>query len=55
MKFDGTLTSAGFVIKEADRCVYYRYGGGGGTARKTHIRPRPLVPVTVSAGTNVQI
>ena len=25
------------------------------TARKTYIRPRSLVPVTVSAGTNVQI
>ena len=25
------------------------------TARKMHIRPWPLVPVTVSAGTNVQI
>ena len=28
-KFDRTLTSAGFVINEADRCVYYRYGEGG--------------------------
>jgi len=27
-KFDRTLTSVGFVINEADRCVYYRYGGG---------------------------
>jgi hypothetical protein len=27
-KFDTTLTSAGFAINEADRCVYYRYGGG---------------------------
>ena len=27
-KFDRTLTSAGFVINEADRYVYYRYGGG---------------------------
>src|SRR4051812_7674177 len=27
-KFDKTLTSAGFVINEADRCVYYRRGGG---------------------------
>ena len=26
-KFDNTLTSAGFVVDEADRCVYYRYGG----------------------------
>ena len=26
-KFDRTLTSAGFVINEADRCVYYRHGG----------------------------
>ena len=36
--------------------------GGGGpppwvthTTRKLHIRPRPLVPVTASAGTNVEI
>jgi hypothetical protein len=27
-KFDTTLTSAGFAINEADRCVYYRCGGG---------------------------
>ena len=29
-KFDRTLTSAGFIMNEADRCVYYRYGGGEG-------------------------
>ena len=29
-KFDKTLTSAGFVVNEADKCVYYRYGGGEG-------------------------
>jgi hypothetical protein len=29
-KFDRTLTSAGFVVKEADKCVYYRYGGDDG-------------------------
>ena len=29
-KFDRNLTSAGFVINEADKCVYYRYGGGAG-------------------------
>jgi hypothetical protein len=27
-KFDKTLTSANFVMNEADKCVYYRYGGG---------------------------
>jgi hypothetical protein len=27
-KFDNTLTTTGFVINEADTCVYYRYGGG---------------------------
>jgi hypothetical protein len=27
-KFDMTLMSAGFAINEADRCVYYQYGGG---------------------------
>jgi hypothetical protein len=29
-RFDRTLTSAGFVVKEADKCVYYRYGGDDG-------------------------
>src|SRR6266498_1641314 len=29
-KFDNTLTSVGFIVNEADRCVYYRYGGGEG-------------------------
>jgi hypothetical protein len=27
-KFDRTLTIVGFVTNEADKCVYYRYGGG---------------------------
>ena len=27
-KLDRTLTSAGFVVNEADKCMYYRYGGG---------------------------
>ena len=29
-KFDQTLTSAGFVVNEADKCVYYHHGGGEG-------------------------
>jgi hypothetical protein len=29
-KFDVTLISAGFSVNEADRCVYYRHGGGRG-------------------------
>jgi hypothetical protein len=29
-KFDRTLTSVGFVVNEADKCVYYRYGEGEG-------------------------
>jgi hypothetical protein len=29
-KFDKTLTSAGFAVNEADKYVYYRYGGGEG-------------------------
>ena len=29
-KFDRTLTSAGFVENEADKYVYYRYGGAKG-------------------------
>jgi hypothetical protein len=27
-KFERTLTAEGFVVNEADKCVYYRYGGG---------------------------
>jgi len=26
--FDKTLTSAGFIVNEADKCVYYQYGEG---------------------------
>jgi hypothetical protein len=29
-KFDKTLMSIGFVVNEANKCVYYRFGGGGG-------------------------
>jgi hypothetical protein len=29
-KFDKILTSAGFIVNKADKCVYYRYGGGNG-------------------------
>jgi hypothetical protein len=29
-KFNRTLTSIGFVVNEADKCVYYQYGGGEG-------------------------
>jgi hypothetical protein len=29
-KFDTTLTSAGFIINEEDKCVHHRYGGGEG-------------------------
>src|SRR5438876_2996055 len=29
-KFERTLTYVGFAINEADKCVYYRYGGSEG-------------------------
>jgi hypothetical protein len=29
-KFDKTLTSVGFVVNEADKYMYYRFGGGEG-------------------------
>jgi hypothetical protein len=28
--FDITLTSVNFVVNEADKCIYYRYGRGEG-------------------------
>nr|ABA96931.2 retrotransposon protein, putative, Ty1-copia subclass [Oryza sativa Japonica Group] len=31
-KFDKTLTSAGFAVNEADKCVYYHHGGGEGVS-----------------------
>jgi hypothetical protein len=30
VKFDRTLTSVSFVVNGADKCVYYRHGGGEG-------------------------
>ena len=27
-KFNNTLTTAGFCVNEADKCVYYRFSGG---------------------------
>jgi hypothetical protein len=29
-KFDRTLTFVGFVVNDADKCVYYHHGGGEG-------------------------
>jgi hypothetical protein len=29
-KFDRTLTYVGFVVNEADKCVYHRHGGAKG-------------------------
>ena len=29
-KFERTLTVAGFVVNDGDKCVYYRHGGGKG-------------------------
>ena len=29
-KFNRTLTSAGFVVNETNKCVYYRFGGAEG-------------------------
>jgi hypothetical protein len=29
-KFERTLTAVGFVVNEANKCVYYRHGGGEG-------------------------
>ena len=29
-KFDRSLTYAGFLVNEADRCVYYHFGGAEG-------------------------
>jgi hypothetical protein len=29
-KFNTTLTSAGFIVNEEDKCVFHQYGGGEG-------------------------
>jgi hypothetical protein len=36
-KFDRTLSSTGFVVNEADKCVYYRYGGGKGVILRLYV------------------
>ena len=36
-KFDKTLTSVGFAVNEADKCVYYRYGEGEGVIRCLYV------------------
>ena len=36
-KFDRTLTSAGFVVNEANKCVYYRYSGGEGVILSLYV------------------
>jgi hypothetical protein len=48
-KFDRTLTSAGFVINEADRCVYYHHGGGQGVMLCLY------VDYILIFGTNIEI
>jgi hypothetical protein len=36
-KFDTTLTSAGFAVNEADRCMYYQHGGGQSVILCLHV------------------
>jgi hypothetical protein len=36
-KFDRTLTYFGFVVNEANKCVYYRYGGSEGVILCLHV------------------
>jgi hypothetical protein len=36
-KFDKTLTSVGFIVNEADKCVYYHFGVGEGVILCLHV------------------
>jgi hypothetical protein len=36
-KFDKTLTSVDFVVNEANKCVYYRFGGGEGVILRLYV------------------
>lgn len=36
-KSDKILTSVGFVVKEDDKCVYYRFGGSEGVILYLHV------------------
>jgi hypothetical protein len=36
-KFDNTVTQISFAVNEADKCVYYRYGGGKGVIMCLHV------------------
>jgi hypothetical protein len=48
-KFDRTLTSVGFVVNEADKCVYYRHGGGEGVILCLYVDD------TLIFGTNIKV
>jgi hypothetical protein len=41
-KFDVTLISAGFSVNEANRCVYYRHGGGQGVILCLYVDGIPI-------------
>jgi hypothetical protein len=41
-KFDRTLTSVSFVVNEADKCVYYRYGGGECVILCLYVDDKPI-------------
>ncbi|KAK1612456.1 hypothetical protein QYE76_036129 [Lolium multiflorum] len=48
-KFDRTLTAEGFVVNEADKCVYYRHGGGEGVILCLYVDDIPIF------GTNMKV
>jgi hypothetical protein len=48
-KFNSSLTSTGFAINDADRCVYYHYGGGEGVILCLY------VDVILIFGTNIDV
>ena len=54
-KFNETLTSIGFVVNEADKCVYYRYGGGEGVILCLYVDDILLIGNDVGMMTSMKV
>src|SRR4051812_552225 len=48
-KFERTLTAAGFVVNEADKCVYYRHGGVEGVILCLYVDDIPIFGTNLNA------
>ena len=47
-KFDRTLTFDGFVVNEADKCVYYRFGEAEGVILCLYVDDIPIFDTSLN-------